>query len=81
MQHLKEYKEYTKDYPQHVIVFRGAASDGEMKRLMKEEVLVLQETLSESVHRPKLAYLTYSKGYQTRFYAANEQGYSAMHCC
>lgn len=77
MQRLKEYKDHMKDYPQHVIVFRGAVSDGATKRLMKDEVRVLQKMLSELATGPKLTYVTCSKGHQTRFYAANEQGYSA----
>lgn len=43
---------------------------------MKDEVLVLQEMLSELAHRPKFTYVTCSKDQQTRFYAANEQGFS-----
>lgn len=50
MQRLKEYKEHTKDYLQHVIVFRGAASDEATKRLMKEEVLVVNWRTGRSSH-------------------------------
>lgn len=77
VQRMKEYKDQMKDYPQRVIVFRGAASEGAMTRVMKEEVVVLQKALSELTHRPKLTYITCAKGHQTRFYSASDSGCSA----
>lgn len=63
-QYMNEYKDHMKDYPQRVIVFCRAASEGATTCLVKE-VVVLQKALSELTHRPKLTYIIYSKGYQT----------------
>ncbi|KAL5526822.1 hypothetical protein ACEPAF_8548 [Sanghuangporus sanghuang] len=71
---LKNYRQSMGSFPEWILIFRASISDGQHARVMATEIKQLNEAFGElKKYKPKLTYITCSKGHQTRFYPSRRR--------